>query len=702
MKHRFKFGAGLALLSLLLTAVLYQGSFSTEGYGPSGQEQIYVYWGLSTFTFLLTVLLGFILFRDAIKLYFARRAGVEGSKIRTKIVAAALSLCFLPFIFLVLWSVEVLNFNLNKWFSRPGEMVRISLYDIGASMERETHLRATALARWLADADATQDFVKLGHLPSEFFAGACSGTGVERAWILRSDGGQITICEAPQLSPAQITQPRFAGKEVEGRAPLPGMGEVVVIVRMPLDMDKTQRLLQTQISEYEQLAANRKSYRRFYLQLLVLISLFVLFVAVWIALFLARQITGPVTALLDAARAVRAGDLTYRVQTPATDEFATLVRTFNEMTQDLETNRNELDRRRRFIEAVLESIPTGVISLEADGAVRLTNRAFHNIFPGADSPAHLAELIPAEMANDLSRLLKSARRTGSASRQMDFPSADGRRHLSITVASLAAGAAGGYVLMIEDTTDLLRAQQAQAWNEVARRIAHELKNPLTPIALSSQRILRQIQKAAVPPELVQIVERCCETIQREVESVKTLVDEFSHFARFPAAHPVPADLNKAVRSALLVFEGRLGGIKLTVDLAPGLPAVALDPEQLKRAIVNLIDNAAEAMHDSPYKELSISTAHTGPGTVELSIADTGCGITTEDKAKLFLPYFSTKARGTGLGLAIVSHIVADHHGNIRVEDNRPAGARFIIELPVSAAPEEDSSSGAAGLPANVA
>jgi len=535
---------------------------------------------------------------------------------------------------------------------------------------------------------------------------------VERAWIQRTDGGQIMVCEAPQLPPGEIGQPQlppgeigppqYSGKEISARAPLPGMGEMAVIVRMPLDLDRVQRDLQKQISDYDQLAATKKETRNFYLQLLVLITLFVLFVAVWVALFLARQITGPVTALLDAARAVRGGDLAYRVQVAATDEFATLVRTFNEMTQDLETNRNELERRRRFTEAVLESIPTGVVSLEADGTVRLTNRAFHNMFPLAAQPQRLADLIPAGMQNDLSRLLKSARRTGSASRQVELVDSRASRHFSVTVAALSPGVTSGYVLMIEDTTDLLRAQQAEAWHEVARRIAHELKNPLTPIALSSQRILRQIEKSNTPPEVRQIVQRCCETIWREVDTVKTLVDEFSQFARFPAAHPVASDLNEVVRNALTVFEGRLGGVTVRLNLAAGLPAVLLDAEQFKRVVVNLVDNAAEAMQEAPYKELAIATALAAPDVVELSISDTGCGITTEDKAKLFMPYFSTKAHGTGLGLAIVSHVVKEHRGTIRVEDNQPVGARFIIELPAFYVTESEPAPRTVAAPATPA
>jgi two-component system, NtrC family, nitrogen regulation sensor histidine kinase NtrY len=239
------------------------------------------------------------------------------------------------------------------------------------------------------------------------------------------------------------------------------------------------------------------------------------------------------------------------------------------------------------------------------------------------------------------------------------------------------------VVVLEDTSELLRAQKTAAWHEVARRVAHEIKNPLTPIALSAERIVRQLDRMALPPENSRIVRECAATISTSVESVKALVDEFSQYARFPAAHPARCDINDVVESALAVFAGRLDGIEMRTQLAPGLPAVNLDAEQFKRVVVNLVDNAAEAMQDSLVKKLFVVTQAGAADTVELVITDTGCGVTPEDREKLFLPYFSTKGRGTGLGLAIVNHILADHNATIRVEDNQPAGARFTVEVPVA-------------------
>lgn len=680
-RQKLRFGVGLTLLSILMALVIWQGSFTVGDYGPSTPEQTYVFWGLSTLIFLLTVLLGFMLFRDAMKLYFARRAGVEGSRIRTKILVGALSLTLMPTIFLVLWSVEVLNRNLDKWFSRPAERIKLNLNEIAGAMEAQTGNQAAAVARWVADSAELRDFLSTGQMPSAFFTSVCEQTRVEDVHLERPDGGQIMVCEGGKGAEG--------GREVMATAPAPGGGRVVVRLRMPLDLEGRGREIHEQIRDYDRLASSRRETRLFYLQLLFLITLFVLFIAMWVALFLARQISAPVTALLEAARAVRGGNLAHRVRVSATDELASLVRAFNEMTQDLEANRDELERRRRFIEAVLESIPTGVISLGHDGTVLLVNGALHRIFPDRQIQpgVKLTELIPGERAGEFSRLLKRARRTGSADRQFELHSEEGIRHFALTVAALEASVTSGYVLVIEDTSELLRAQKAAAWHEVARRIAHELKNPLTPIALSSERILRQLDKTQAGPDVRRIITECCATIGREVESVKSLVDEFSQFARFPAAHPVPMDLNMVVEEGLAVFEGRLEGITIRQRLGAGLPPVALDREQFKRVVVNLVDNAAEAMAESPLRDLYIETQAVTPETVELVIADTGCGISTEDKEKMFLPYFSTKKRGTGLGLAIVSHIVSEHQANIRVEDNTPMGARFIIELP-AAAPQD--------------
>jgi nitrogen fixation/metabolism regulation signal transduction histidine kinase len=283
--------------------------------------------------------------------------------------------------------------------------------------------------------------------------------------------------------------------------------------------------------------------------------------------------------------------------------------------------------------------------------------------------------------------MNRARRTGLSSGQFELHTVEKTLHLAITVSAIERYRNAGFVIVIEDTSDLLRAQKTAAWSEVARRVAHEIRNPLTPITLSAERIRRQADRGALPPATAQILRECAAIILDETSSVKRLVDEFSQFSRLPAAQPKLCDLNDIVRSGLNSFDGRLEGIELHVDLADGLPPVSVDPEQFKRVIVNLVDNAAEAMQDTHIRALTVETRPGPADTVEIVVADSGCGVTADQKEKLFLPYFSTKGRGTGLGLAIVSHILAEHSASIRVEDNKPSGAVFTIEVPVAAAEE---------------
>jgi PAS domain S-box-containing protein len=412
---------------------------------------------------------------------------------------------------------------------------------------------------------------------------------------------------------------------------------------------------------------------------------------------MAGQISTPITALLKAAEQVRKGNLGYRVHVAAIDEMATLVKAFNEMTEALEANSKELESRRRFTEAILESIPTGVISLTSDGRIQRVNRALMGIFPEEQvaRATRLSDLFSRDDTSEIRYLMNRARRTGVAGTQIEYKAERQVLHLALTVAALDAQRSSGFVLVVEDTSDLLRAQKAVAWQEVARRVAHEIKNPLTPIALCADRIGRQLERAESSSDKSasdtrRILQECSTTIAREVETVRTLVDEFSQFSRFPAAQPVASDLNDVVENALSVFEGRLEGIQVRTDLADDLPAVNIDREQFKRVVVNLVDNAAEAMQDSPSKRLYIATRHTEADSVELVVADTGCGVSRDDKEKLFLPYFSTKGRGTGLGLAIVNRILVDHDATIRIEDNIPTGARFIVDLPTPASADQEA------------
>jgi two-component system nitrogen regulation sensor histidine kinase NtrY len=683
MKKRLLYGSGIASLAVLVTLVVWQGSFSFGDYGPENPGQTFIYWAVSTLVFLLTLTIGFILFRTGVKLYIERRSNREGSRIKTKMVIGALALSFLPVFFLVLWSVYVLNRNLDKWFSRPAQSIGNELLEIRAALEREVRVRAQAQAYWLASLPETLRYMDSGQRPRGPYERVCAQNDIAQVRLRRLDGAILPVCESPGGTR------RALGVAVPVRTAERVVGTLMLEARLPVDLEREQTQISGWLRAYDQLTLNRKSAQRFYVLLLFLLTLFILFVATWLALFLARQISVPISALLDAASEVRKGNWGHRVEVKAIDELATLVRSFNEMTEALEANRRELESRRRFTEAILESIPTGVISLAPEGRILRVNQALSNILPGemAARAEKLEDLFTRDDTAEIKYLMKRARRTGLASSQMELKRGRQTLHLAVTVSALETKVTSGFVVVLEDTSESLRAQKSAAWHEVARRIAHEIKNPLTPIALSAERILRQLDRAATLAEAAPKLRDAASTIVQEVDSLKALVDEFSQFARFPAAQPAPTDLNEVVENALSIFAGRLDGIRVEKDLSPGLPQVNVDREQFKRVVVNLVDNAAEAMQDALVKRLYVATQSAGADTVELVIADSGCGISPEEKEKLFLPYFSTKGRGTGLGLAIVNHILAEHNAQIRVEDNRPSGARFVIEIPALAAGE---------------
>jgi two-component system nitrogen regulation sensor histidine kinase NtrY len=530
------------------------------------------------------------------------------------------------------------------------------------------------------------------------------------------------------LAAAQRTDlPIFSVGDVDyalGTAALKQGGTVVVGQPMPYGMSATMSRFQAAVDSYWAAYRQRRQVRLLYTLLLLMLTSLALFASSWLALHLSKQVTKPVEALADAMEAIAAGDYAHRVAESATEELGELVRSFNHMAADLQDSRRAaessnlqlsaanatLDARRRELETMLETIPNGVATLDTQRCVVLANRALTEMLdPGGQTPfigTEIGRIFPAEAMEQIDHLLRRSHRMGSASSEMEMTipgngtHSGGTMFLLATVALLETGSGAarthhGYVLVLENATELLRAQKQSAWKEVARRVAHEIKNPLTPISLSAEQIHRHIDRLATTLETAHLespsiatIRRSSEVISSSVESMRSLVDQFAALAQFPTAEPRPAAINPIVENSLALFAGRLQNIRLTKRLAPNLPLVLADPEAMKRALGNLIDNAAEAMQSSLLRELRVTTNLLPGGMVELAVSDTGPGLTDDMRERLFLPYFSTKQRGTGLGLAIAAKIVQEHGGTIRAEKNDPTGARFIIEL--RAAPAADS------------
>jgi len=709
----------------LFTVILAQATFKLTFLQPDTSEETIIFASVSALIFLLFVALTFVLIRTLLRLYAERKTGVLGSRFRSQMVAGALLLSLGPVIFLFLFSYGLLNRSIEKWFFRPTEDVEYRTNVIASLLTEYAQTNAYDEAQRIAQTPDAQKSFQTGNftfIMDEFRRSEVTLQGGFAFALV--DGQAEASFHAPEawpllrqdlpkaVAPGQATPFGVMGQMyVLGRAQVGSKGEVLVAMPLPQKYFSTLRDIERSQEQYRELRLQHRRLRRTYLGLLLLLTVGVLFAATWLALFLSKMVTRPLVALVEATHEISRGRLDYRVDVPAGSEIGQLVESFNRMAADLEASRSNieasqgelaemnarLEQHSRHIETILESVPSGVLSLDASRRIVHSNAALRRMLrldQDLPLPAQtLHDLFPEEAVADLEHMLRKADRMGTTTSQLETITPRVNLNVAVTVASLdpvpQAARNGrphaGYVVVLEDLTDIVRAQKQAAWREVARRIAHEIKNPLTPLALAAERIRRHLERSTPPePASLNVIRQCADTISRSVETVRKLVDEFSTLARFPAAKPQPSDINAIVNDALMMFDGRLNGIRVQQHLAGDLPLVQADPDAMKRVIANLVDNAAEALQDSLVKEIVISTTLLEDrDCVEVVVSDTGHGVTPDVKEKLFLPYFSTKRRGTGLGLAIVGRIVEEHRGSIRVEENSPVGTRFIVELPVA-------------------
>jgi len=714
---------GGILVTLLLAAVFTMGSLDVPIEPGSWREVIALY-AVSSFITAAILVFGLILLRNIVRLWAERSKEQLGARFKTKMVIGAMAVSLLPVVFMFFVSYSLLNRTLGRWFPRPLEIASEETQKLLNDLGRGTLPRLHTLGYQAA--------THLGESPDAFLQHAFV-SGLDAVWVFDAKGklllGGITCDDQNENRSKELcslngvpgTQERVLPSGVEiwqarnnsyfaARVPVAlnaeDTGTLVAAYRTSPDFLKRWTIIQQQTKEYEDVKQNLRTVKRQMLLILFFFTLLVLSAATWVALFLSKQVTLPIQALAEGTREVSAGNFEYQVPEQVQDELGVLVRSFNTMTTQLRDNRTqideftrnlqqavqELERRRQLMETVLENIPAGVISLDADGKILRTNSAVAQMFGAAGHNLDSLELLlGSEAERTLQHLMRRSLRMGVVSREIEIVAAGRVLHLAVTVSSLGPRKANsGYVLVFDDLTEVLRAQKSAAWQEVARRIAHEIKNPLTPIQLSAQRLRHQLERRAgtseppKDPDLARIAQESASLIEREVATLAALVNEFSQFVRFPTAKLLPTDTNTTVNEAVEVFSGRLDGITLKTSLEQHLPAVRADGTLLRSVIVNLIDNAAEALEDSPCREITVAThLRTESDTIEIAVSDTGHGISPQDKDKLFLPHFSTKDRGTGLGLAISARIISEHGGSLRVEDNRPVGSRFLIELPVA-------------------
>jgi PAS domain S-box-containing protein len=723
---------GLVLLLLFTLVALQTFGLWTVGPPDTTSDTLLIY-ALSSLNFAAFVVFSFIFIRSLLKLRRERRERQLGSKIKTRLVVSFISLSLLPITAMALFSYLFFNRTLEKWFYRlPEEVIREAIdVERKAVSNQSRNLRETAtMLAVLIDEQPEADHERtLARLVGSGTLAAVEIVGEDGQTIIRSEG------QVPETERAELAQALNTARVSNSRDESLIDGKGFDVVSVPLSENRKLLVAPVRLSgsnlnetitgsqsEYNKLVAKQRKVRLLGLSTLGLMTLLLLFAATWIAIHLARGIAKPIRALAEASDEVARGNLSHRVETIADDELALLANSFNQMTAQLEENRRKietgaselreknlaLEERRNYIETVLESLSTGVISLDESNHVTTINAAAAEILKLERQPpakTELAEIVSADDMIVLDRLLRRARRTGHAAEQTQLGRNSSPEGTTIPVALTAtplrspSGEGRGVVLVVEDLSELLTAQRAAAWSEVARRMAHEIKNPLTPIQLSAERIARNFNRetgggnvagngssnadaARERERVAEIVDECTQTIAREVAGLKAMVDEFSRFARLPHARLESADLNDVVLQSVALYQDRLDGVRMDVRLAQRLPPAMLDAEQMRRVFVNLIENALEALGElEGERRITVATGYDpARGVIMAEVTDTGHGISRADMGRLFQPNFSTRERGTGLGLAIVQRIITDHSGRIRVAANHPRGAKFTIEI----------------------
>jgi nitrogen fixation/metabolism regulation signal transduction histidine kinase len=674
------YAAGLFLLALALLVFAQQAFNLDPLYSPSEPKQILLLVTLSAFVFLVLLIFGFVLLRTLVKVWAERKQQKPGSKFKTTILVSLVTLTLIPATCSFLFAFGLISRSISKWFSVPVGRIFTASGQMGAEWRRDHETLERGILNYLSQNDLNLDKAR------DTFR-------LQGIFVLDDNGYIMRFSSVADVAKDSLARKirEGLGKQNEAfldidpywigvrREPAQPNMIMAVVFSRPDKLEELTARLDEEKQHYQTLVDKQIWIRDTYVLILLLMTVLVLFAAVWIGLFLSKKITIPIEALSVATREISAGNLDYRVDVHAEDELGLLVSLFNDMAAQLQGTTRELEARRRYVEIILESIPTGVVSVDSDLRVTKVNRVARTMF-SVESATSLADIFGRPDVDAIRELLQAAN-TSSVTREIAFNGQGRLAHTAVTATQLTAG---GFVLVIEDLTEVVRAQKASAWREVARRLAHEIKNPLTPIQLSAERIARNIARLpAAPPRVTTVIEECVQAIVEEVSSLKNLVDEFVRFARLPTVSRVPKNMKDLVDRTMALYEGRLDSVKVTIDVPVELPLILMDPIQMKRVLVNLLDNALEALSGEPVQELSLRCDLVRDDTMaRLTVTDTGRGISAEDRERLFTPYFSTRKNGTGLGLSISSRIIADHGGYIGVEPNTPRGTRFVIELPV--------------------
>lgn len=707
----------------LLAFVVNRNIYFSADFPVSSQILMFL---LININLLLLLLLIFLVIRNLVKLLYDRKRKVMGAKLRTRLVVAFVTLTLLPATVLFLFSISFITSSIDFWFNVPVEQALENSLQVGHTIYQRAEKESRFLLERVVYQIERKSLLEQGQeqglanymqvVQREFNLDAIEVYGPNadrRTYALapvleEKDLVSISASHLLKTSSAPgvhtISTAVGAGELLRTIGAVPfgtssgaGMGFVVISTYLPPEVSENMASIARGFEEYQQIVLLKRPIQTFYYITLSVVALLVVFCAVWLGFYLAKTITIPIMRLADGTRRVAEGDLSFALDVQADDEIGYLVEAFNKMTRDLRIGREqlelsaqmlreqniEIEARRRYMEIVLKNVSAGVITLDAAGMITTFNTSAERML-NLRAVDILNKNVNALLSGDRLRLAREIMHkvTGSRQETMEIPlrvNIDGRARSFLAYINALKDEAGqhvGMVMVIDDLTELEKAQRLAAWREVARRIAHEVKNPLTPISLSAQRLQRKFARQINDP----IFDECTRMITTQVELIRNLVNEFSAFARFPAADPKPSALAPIIEEVVSLYKEGHARIAFQVSIQDTLPKMSLDRQQIKQAMLNLVDNAIAAIRLQGTIRILVSHDPILK-RVRIEVADDGVGISNEDKIRLFEPNFSTKQSGMGLGLTIVNSIIADHGGTISVQDNHPNGAKFVIELP---------------------
>ena len=676
---------------------------------------------------LLLILLIFLVFRNLVKLLYDRKRKVMGAKLRTRLVVAFVALSLLPTIVLFFFSINFITTSIEFWFNVPVEQALENSLLVGQHLYLHAEERNQFFLERIAYQIKSRKLLgpKKRKALSDYIQVVQREFNLQAVEIYAANSERLSYALSPELEgqpfgvvSADNLQKDMGLKVVRTISVNIATGEliktigtvpfgvdykdaeafVVLAILIPPELSENMASISRGFEEYQQIKLLKKPIQITYYITLSIVALLVVFCAVWFGFYLARTITIPIMELAEGTRRVAEGDLSFKIGLVADDEIGSLVDSFNKMTKDLRFSREqleysarrlreqniEIEERRQYMEIVLKNVSAGVITFDAGGFVSTFNKSAERMLNVKSEDVinkNYKKLLSGELLDLANETMESLTSFRKNTVEMPLRLTINGRPFSFMVHVSAlkddAGQHMGIVVVFDDLTELEKAQRMAAWREVARRIAHEVKNPLTPIKLSAQRLKRKYSA-----EINQSVfDECTQTITDHVELIRNLVDEFSSFARFPTADPKPCDLPPIIEETLALFKEGHQNVYFEFNVVDDIPPFNLDRQQIKRAMINLIDNAISSIKSEGHVLITLSHDPILK-IVRLEVADNGIGISDEDKTRLFEPYFSTKKAGMGLGLTIVNTIVADHNGMMRVQDNQPRGAKFVIELPV--------------------